>query len=270
MTARNQTSVQTIDRLVSIIECFTVDQPTWSLTDMSQRLGLPKSTLHRFLVSLESHGLLRPGEADRRWRPGYRLLVWGAIAAECTGLRHVAKRVMEDLVAETGETALLTVYAKQKVVCVEKVETNQPVRLTLDVGSARAPHAGASSKVLMAYLPDEEIDTVIQQKGLPKLCNSTITARDELAAELAAIRRLGYAMSREETDVGAWGVATPIRDWRGAVSAAIGVAGPLSRFSDDLVDHYVACCRRAAEEISVSIGARAGRQVEASQPSAGD
>jgi DNA-binding IclR family transcriptional regulator len=174
---------------------------------------------------------------------------------------------MRDLVADTGETAILTIYDNQEVICVEKVETSQPVRLTLDVGRARAPHAGASSKVLMAYLPDEEIEAIIQNKGLPQLCTNTITDRDELLAELAAIRCRGYAMSREETDIGAWGVATPILDWRGNISAAIGIAGPSSRFSDDLVDDYVERCRQAAESISLSIGANIERQVENSQRS---
>ncbi len=249
------TSVQTVDRLVKIIDCFSPERPAWSLTEISAHLGLPKSTLHRFLVSLEQHGLLRRG-ADKRWYLGYRLFVWGNLSAESTDLRHISKPIMRDLVVETGETAILTVYQQREVICLEKVETSQPVRLTLEVGARRPPHAGASSKVLMAHLPQEEIEAIIQENGLPEYYANTITEPDELMAELARIRARGYAVSREETDVGAWGVATAVRDWKGTVIAAIGVAGPLSRFSEERMERYVEHCRRAGQRISISLGAK--------------
>jgi DNA-binding IclR family transcriptional regulator len=242
--------VKTINRLVQVLDCFSPEQPTWSLAELSVRLGLPKSTLHRFLVGLEAHGILRRDNADKRWRLGYRLFAWGSLAAESTGLRHIVGPIMRQLVAATGETAILTVYHDHEVICVEKVETSHPVRMTLDVGTRRHAHAGASSKVLMAYLPEEEIEAVIRDKGLPKLCINTIVDPDRLVAELAKIRAQGYAVSREETDLSAWGIATPIHDWNGEVVAAIGVAGPASRFGDDRVQQYAQDCREAARQIS--------------------
>jgi len=242
--------VKTIDRLVKIMDCFSPEQPVWSLRELSEQLQLPPSTLHRFLVSLEAHGILRRDPGDKRWQLGYRTFIWGNLAAESTGLRHVARPVMHDLVAATGETAILTVYHDQEVICVDKVETSYSVRMTLEVGRRRPPHAGASSKILMAYLPEEEIQAIIRDKGLPKVCTNTITDPDELMAELAKIRACGYAESREETDLGAWGVATPIRGREGEVVAAIGIAGPSSRFTDQLVQQYVILCRQAAQRIS--------------------
>jgi DNA-binding IclR family transcriptional regulator len=173
VTVNSASPVKTVDRLVRILDCFSRERPAWSLAELSAYLGLPKSTLHRFLVSLESHGVLRREAADRQWRLGYRLSIWGNAAAQSTGLRHVARPVMRDLVAATGETAILTVYHAHEVICIEKVETSHSVRMTLDVGMRRPPHAGASSKVLMAYLPEEEIQAIVQDKGLPQLCCNT-------------------------------------------------------------------------------------------------
>jgi DNA-binding IclR family transcriptional regulator len=248
-------SVKTVDRLVRVLDCFSVERPTWSLTEFSAYLGLPKSTLHRFLASLESHGILRRDPSDKRWRLGYRLVTWGELAAESTGLRHIALPIMRDLMTATGETAVLTVYQDQEVVCIEKVETSHPVRLTLDVGTRRPPHAGASSKILMAYLPEEEIQAIIHDNGLPKVCTNTITDPEQLAAELATIRARGYAESLEETDPGAWGVATPISGGNGGIVAAIGIVGPSLRFADGLAQQYVALCRDAARRISMLLGA---------------
>lgn len=245
----NPSSVKTIDRLVTILDCFSADHPTWSLGELSEHLRLPKSTLHRFLIALESYGILYRDPNDRRWRLGYRLFAWGSLAAESTDLRRLAHPVVRDLSVATGETAVLTVYRDGEVVCLDKVETNQPVRVALEVGSRHPPHAGASSKVLMAFLPEEETQRIVHQRGLSPLCRNTITNPETLRVELARIRLQGYAESQEETDLGAWGVATPVRDGAGEVIAAIGIAAPMSRHSAERAQMYISLCQQAAERI---------------------
>jgi IclR family transcriptional regulator, KDG regulon repressor len=242
--------------MVDVLNCFSKDRPAWSLSELSARLALPKSTLHRFLVGLERHGLLRRGHEDGKWRLGHRLFVWGSLAAESSGVRHVALPVLRELTETTGETVLLTEYHDGEVICIDKVETKQSVRIALEVGERRAPHAGASSKVLMAYLPESEIAAIIREKGLPRYCERTITDPLELRRELARIRECGYALSFEETDCGAWGIATPVRNWEGAVVAALGVAGPTVRYGGEQVQRYVNLCCEAAARISALLGSR--------------
>jgi IclR family KDG regulon transcriptional repressor len=254
-------SVKTVDKMVQVLDAFCPDHPTWSLAELSAHLELPKSTLHRFLCGLESHGILRRDPVDMRWRLGYRLFLWGNLAEKSTGLRDIASPPMRDLVAATQETVLLTVYHAQEVVCIEKAETSHPVRLTLEVGTRRPPHAGASSKVLMAYLPDDEVRAIIADKGLPELCTNTITDPVQLQAELARIRTKRYAESHEETDPGAWGIATPIFDRNGAVIAAIGIAGPSSRYTSHRALEYVKLCRDAAGRVSALLNS--GRSARA-------
>jgi DNA-binding IclR family transcriptional regulator len=254
----NTPAVRTIDRLVEILDCFSHDQTALSLSDLSERLNLPKSTLHRFLVGLESHGVLRRDVDDRRWRLGYHLLIWGNLAAESSALWEIAKPIMRDLAAASGETTILTVYHDREVICIDMCETSHSVRLKMEVGARQAAHAGASSKVLLAYLPEEEILAIIAEKGLPKLCANTITDAEVLRAELACIRERGFAESCEETDLGAWGVAAPIKDWKGRVVGAIGLAGPTQRYSDEKVKQYVTLCRASAAQISafLNVGAQ--------------
>ncbi len=244
----SSSSVKTVDRLVQVLDCFSTEKPVWSLADLSAHLRLPKSTLHRFLVSLEVHGILRRDPEDKLWRLGYRLFIWGGLAEESTGLGHLAKLVMQELAIETGEMVALTIYQDQEVVCIAKVDTHHSVRLALTVGARRPPYAGASSKILMAFLPEAEIEAIIA-KGLPKLYVNSITDPDVLRADLAVIRSQGYALSIEETDPGAWGIAMPIRGRHGRVVAAIGVAGPTLRFSDEISRRCVDACRRASARI---------------------
>jgi DNA-binding IclR family transcriptional regulator len=165
---------------------------------------------------------------------------------------------MSDLVATTGETAILSIYHDHEVLIIDKCETSHSVRLKMEIGMRSAPHAGASSKVLLAYLPEEEITAIVTEKGLPKLCTNTITDLYSLKEELEKIRLCGYAFSLEETDHGAWGVATPIFDMNGRVVGAIGIAGPTQRYSKEKLDQFVELCRRQADGISevLNVGSR--------------
>jgi DNA-binding IclR family transcriptional regulator len=251
----DRSSVRTIDRMVDLLDCFSTDRPAWSLSELSARLNLPKSTLHRFLVGLERNGIARRGADDNKWRLGHRLVIWGSLASATTGVHHVAAPVMRELAETTRETVLLTEYHDGEVICMDKIETSHSVRIALDVGARRAPHAGASSKVLMAYLPADEIAQIIKEKGLPRYCERTITDAADLRRELERIRQCGYALSYEETDCGAWGIATPVFNWEGRVVAAVGIAGPTVRFSSEVAQRYTALCCDAAKRISGLLGA---------------
>jgi len=247
--------VTTVDRLVSVLDSFSPERSGWSLAQLSVHLGLPKSTLHRFLVGLETHDILGRNQDDKLWRPGYRLLAWGKLAEKTIDLNQVARPLMKEMAAATGEMVILTVYSQREVICIDKIDARHPVRLALEVGSRRPPHAGASAKALAAFLPEAERQAIIRGGKLPKLCTNTITDPDELEAELARIRRQGYALSIEETDPGAWGIATPIFDRAGNLAGAIGVAGPIQRYSEDLAQHYVALCQEAGRQVSAQLGA---------------
>jgi IclR family KDG regulon transcriptional repressor len=249
-------SVSAVDRLVSVLDSFSPERPGWSLAGLSAHLGLPKSTLHRFLVSLETHDILRRNPDDKRWQLGYRLLYWGELAEQATSLIQVTRPLMEGLAKATGEMIVLTVYSDHEVVCLQKIDARHPVRLELDVGARRPAHAGASSKILTAFLPEEEVQAIIRERGLPRLCINTITDPEDLAAELARIRSQRYAQSIEETDPGAWGIATAIFNRAQAVVGSLGVAGPIQRYSDDLAQQYVALCREACHAASMQLGAR--------------
>ena len=247
---KKPSSVTTVNRLVRVLDSFSAEHPAFTLSELAASLELPKSTLHRFLVSLESHGILRRNPDDKLWRLGYRLFVWGWLAEEATGLSHIAHPLMQEIADSTGETVTLTVYTDHEVLCVDKIDTHHSVRLALEVGSRRPAHAGASSKVLLAYQTESEVEAVIRERGLTRLCTNTITDPAELAKELAEIRLQGYALSIEETDAGAWGVATPVWERGGRVVAAIGIAGPSMRFSEGLIERYVTACRRASRTMT--------------------
>ena len=246
-------TVTAVNRLVMVLDCFTNEKYAWSLSELRDHLGWPKATTHRYLTALENHGILHRRGDDKRFRMGYKLYLWGNIAAESMPLQEIARPIMKDLMDRTGETVLLVIYHNQEVVCLEKIDSDRPFRIVLEVGRLQAPHASSSCRVLMAYLPMEEIKAIIRDKGLPKLCKNTITDAEALLVELEKVRKAGYAHSVEEVDLDTRGVSAPIFDHKGQCIAGISIVGPIFHFTYELVDKYADLVKEAAKEISENL-----------------
>lgn len=205
---------------------------------------------------LRRHGLVSQDPLSKRYRLGYGAIDLGRRAASGLTIRHVADPFMRRVAEATGETVVLTVVNDQRdrAVCIERIESRHDLRLHLEVGGQSYLHAGASSKVLLAYFPQTEVEELVRRVGLPILAQHTIQDLSRLIEELATIRGRGYAFSREETNAGAWGVAVPILDAEDRAIAAIGIAAPTSRHSPDAERRFVALTREAGSQIAEALG----------------
>lgn len=254
--------VKILDKTFRILALFSAGTPEWGVTDLAAEAGMPKSTVYRVLRVLLRHEILAQDPLTKRFRLGLGALELGRRAYEGMELRQVALPVLQRIAALSDETVVLEVLNQEhdRVVCVERAQRQTGLRLILDVGSTAPLHAGASSKVLLAFLPDEEIEAVIA-RGLPALTARTITDADRLRRDLAEIRERGYAVSYEETDEGAAGVAAPIWDRTGHVVAGLTIAGPLSRLNQATVSRYVDLARDGAQQIAMELGIAGRRDV---------
>ena len=248
-------SFQVLERTFSILDLFDEEHPEWSTTEVARRLGLPIPTVHRILAALRRHGYVSQHEETKRFRLGIAALQLGDRARAVVDLRSVALPALRRLSHETGETALLTVLSpgRDHAVCLERVETPQPLRLSVQPGRQLPLHAGASQKALLAFLAAEEIERVTTGP-LEQLCRATITDVEALRANLAEIRERGWALSFEETNVGVWGVAVPLLDEHGLAVAALGLAGPSARLSPEEVGDHVGRLGDAAVELAAPLG----------------
>jgi IclR family acetate operon transcriptional repressor len=234
---------------------FGADQPEWGTSEVARAARLPVPTAHRILAALTARRYLARDERTRRFRLGPAALELGGRARTVLDLRKAALPVLRRLARETDETALLTVpnTERDRSVCLERVESSQPLRLSVEPGRRLPLHAGASQKALLAFLTAEEIDRVASGL-LERLCNATITDADALRANLAEVRECGWAISFEETNVGVWGVAVPLLDEDGTAIAAVGLAGPSARLSQDEVLDHLEHLRDGAVEITAPLG----------------
>ena len=244
--ARNTTA----DRAIDVLLLFNERRPVLTAEEVAELLDMSRSTTYRYLLSLRSYGLVEEGDASGEFRLGTAVFQLARVARKGLGLSEVALPVMRELVDQTGESALLTRRSGAHVVCIERVECSHSVRLSYERGQVLPLHAGASAKVLLAYLKPAEIEAVLSAGPLPRYTEQTVTDPDALRAQLDAIRAAGYIVTDGEVDVGVRGVAAPILGINGQALAGISVAGPLFRLNDTMLPAVIAAVRAAAETIS--------------------
>lgn len=247
----------TADRAIDVLLLFDSSTPVLWAGDIADRLGMSRSTTYRYLQSLRSSDLLEEDTARGGFRLGPRIFELARIARQGLGLSEIALPVMEDLCREVDEAVLLTRRSGTMAICVERVETNRPIRLSYERGHALPLHAGAPSKVLLAY--EEQADLAVESLGeLERFTDSTITDPDALRTELGKIRKQGYALSNGERDEGVRGIAAPIFGADGRIVAGISV-GTVSFLADeDDLPATIAAVRASAQRVTdrlVQIGA---------------
>jgi DNA-binding IclR family transcriptional regulator len=191
----------------------------------------------------------------------------GLLAQQKFNIAVIALPFMKELSRLTKETVLLTAVHGNKAFCLERVESEEPIRYSLFTPGANLPlHAGASSKVLMAYLPEAEWDAIITEEGLQRFTPQTITDRGVLKSQLKEIRTRGYAFSDQEVDREVRAVAAPIVNPRGELMAGLTVAGPAYRINKTKVQSLGRLVIRYAEKIAAQLQdpspARGRRPVE--------
>jgi DNA-binding IclR family transcriptional regulator len=247
--------LQVLDRAFAVLGLFTCEEWEWTTTGVARAAGLTVPTAHRILRTLRAHGFVARDDETKRFRLGPASLALGDRARAVIDIRFLARPVLQQLVMETGETALLTGLNedRDRSVCLERVESTQPLRLSVQPGRQLPLHAGASQTVILAYMPDEEIARLLEEP-LERLCSGTITNPATARANLDEIRARGYAQSIEETNEGAFGIAVPILDSDRSIIAGVGLAGPSARLSQKRLSMDLRHLHKAAGDIGRALG----------------
>lgn len=254
MEPKKTAKLETGDRILKILECFTLEKPEWGVSELSEHLQVYKSVVHRALVTLENRGFVKQNPENQKYSLGIKLFELGMIAASQINIRTIAKPIMEELCEQTNETVMLMIVDHLDGICIEKVESSQSVRYTSPMGKRVPLHAGATTKILLAYLPEERIRQIISME-LPSFTKYTVVDPAELQRELETIREQGYSISANDFSLGGMGIAVPIRDYTGNVVAGLSISGLEIRMSKDK-DRLLWLCQQAAHDISKRLGAR--------------
>jgi DNA-binding IclR family transcriptional regulator len=228
---RTLSSVRNAARLLKV---FSALEPELGVTELSERLEIGKSTVHRLLATLCSEGLIEQNTTTGRYRLGVAVHDLGGAVSTGSTLHSAVLLPMSDLRNRTGETVQLGVLDGREVVYIERLESPNAARAYVDDGRRRDAHSTGSGKCLLAFLTPHQLDRLLDGWDMPQYTPHTVTNHTTLRRELLKTRRRGYAINLQESEVGVLSVAAPIRDTAGRVVAAISVAGLAHRLEPSL------------------------------------
>ncbi|MEE6169689.1 MULTISPECIES: IclR family transcriptional regulator [unclassified Mycolicibacterium] len=238
----------TADRALDILLLFNDNKLVWTGSEIADQLGVARSTGYRYLQSLVNTNFVE--EVPGGFRLGLRILELARLARTGMNLSEIALPAMHELAAAVKETVLLTRRSGRSVVCLDLVEAPYPVRLSYERGHLLPINAGAAAAVLLAWESEDEVTTVLDAAPLESFTAKTLTDTGELRKRLARIRKEGVAVSQGELDEQILGVAAPIRDAKGAVTAAVSIAALASRVPRAQIKDVKAAVKRSADLIS--------------------
>jgi DNA-binding IclR family transcriptional regulator len=242
-------TTRAVDRALAILCAFSRETPALGVTELSERLELTKSTVHRLLQVLMARGMVAQDPDRRHYTLGYRVLALAqAVPGEAT-LRQICQPYMQALRTATEETIGLYVVAGDVRVCLDELESPQMLRMSAGVGRCFPLDRGAAGKALLIDGP--------QQRELWRRATASLSADryDLLVRELGEIRSRCYAQTAGETVAGSASLAAPIRGPDGGVMASLSVAGPASRFNGPAVQRSVAALLDAVTRIGRDLDA---------------
>lgn len=256
MEQRKESHVQSVQRALQLVELLAAEKREMSLTEIAQKAGWPKSTVHGLLSTLRDFHYVEQSAETGRYRLGVRLFELGNVVAGSWDVRAAAKPAMQRLSAQLGETVQLGAEDKGEVLYLEKIESTQLMRIVSETGARLPMHCSGLGKVLLAYKTPAEVKWIVSQKGLPALTAQTITSMDRLERELAEIRRRGYGFDNGEIMDGLRCVAAPIYDGNGRVRYALSISGLSANMQGDRLEKVIQAVVEAAHSISYSMGYR--------------
>lgn len=239
-------------RALEVLFAFTEQRPQLSMRELADELGIPVSTTHRYVSLLRDMGLV-----DERGRGQYhltmRVAALGRAARGATPMAVLAEPYMRELVQKTGETAILVRMVHQRPVCIHRVESSQPIRLSFEVGQQLPALRGASARLLLgSFSPAEReryVDQALEDGAVPPA-----QGRDQFLRDIERDSSRGWAVSRHEIDRGVWSAAAPVSDGTDT-PMTLSAPSPAFRIDEAEEETIIELVRKTAADISRALGA---------------
>jgi IclR family transcriptional regulator, pca regulon regulatory protein len=252
-TERDGAFVQSLERGLLVIRALSSPEPQ-ALSEVARATGLSRAAARRFLLTLKRLGYVR--QASGRFALTPRVLELGYAYLSSLTLPEVAQPHLERLVDRVQESSSVSVLDDDDVVYVARVPTRRIMSVTISVGTRFPAYVTSMGRVLLAGLPDEEVDATLARADLRKLTARTLTSAQELRDEIERVRRQGYAIVSEELEAGLRSIAAPIRGAAGAVTAAVNLSVQASRTTvADMKRRLLPPLRETAAAIERDLGA---------------
>jgi IclR family transcriptional regulator, KDG regulon repressor len=246
---------RSLERALKILNAFDSEKQALTLAQLSTALDLPRATVLRLCTTLVKYSFLRQDPESKRYSLGLRLFELGSIVFNSFSLRKIASHHLTELQVKLGKTVFLGVVDNDDLLYVDKREDpRNPISFTSEIGRRRPPTWGMVGPAILAYMPESEIERIIDKRPLKTTAKKSFTSKEEFMAWLREIRKQGFAVDQEAAMDGISGVAAPIREASGKVIAAIGVAFIASSVDQKSLKKIIKEAMATAGSISTELG----------------
>ena len=247
--------VQSLDRGLAVIRCFSSEHPSLTLSEVAERTGLTRAAARRFLLTLQELGYV--GSSGRQFSLRPRVLALGYAYLSSFSVSQIAQPHLEDLAEELHESCSVSVLDGDDLVYVARASANRIMTIALTVGTRLPPYPTSMGRILLAHLPEAELDAYLRRTTMRKLTEHTITDPAELRAVLATARARGWTAVDQELEAGVRSIAVPIRDSSRKVVAAINASAHAARVPmRTLEKQFLPRLQEAARQIDSELAAR--------------
>jgi len=247
-------SVPSLQRGLAMLEILADSRKGLTLSNLTQRMRLPKSSVHALLLTLDRAGYLHRSEVTGRYLFGTKLFSLATKSVSRLELKEQALPSLASLAKETGLTVHMAIPERGTAILIEKIDPPGLIRLATWPGKQMDLHCTGVGKALLAYLPQEEVSTLIRGYGLPQHNARTLSSAKRLREELVQIREQGYSYDDEEDEVGLRCIGAPVFDRNRVCIAAISVAGTTAQIHPDNLDALSRKIRQVADTVSFQMG----------------
>jgi len=251
MKQYRKSRIQSLIRGLEILKCFTPNKPVLRLVDLSNKLNISKSTLFRYVSTLENLGYLTKDENTKCYKLTIKVLDLGFAALKGLGFSDIATPYLEELAHQCQESASMAILDGFYVVYVARSATKRWMSTNLQIGAKLPAYCTSLGKVVLACRPFSEVRKILEERELKSYTPYTITDLDILQKELIKVRENGYAINNQELEVGLLSSAAPIFGPKGEIIAAINISMSSARISlDELRQKYIPKLIQTATQIS--------------------
>ena len=219
--------VRALERGLDVLQAFSGETPSLTLTEVARLTGLSRATARRILHTLRHLGHVTV--EDRRFALTPRVLSLGWAYLSSLSLWEIATPYLEELAVESGESCAASTLALPDIVCVARASSRRIMDPRLELGARLPVHATSAGRVLLADLPDDELDRFLAGAALEPLTDRTITEPARLREAVLGTRARGWALVDQELEVGLRSIAVPIRAADGSAVAALNLASAAGR-----------------------------------------
>lgn len=245
--------VRALERGLSVLEVLSAAREL-SLSEIARRVELSYSTTYRLLETLRQQKFVAQASESGLYRIGIKSFEVGASFLSQGRLPEIAHGFMKQLVDDANETVNLAILDGHEAVYVHQVEGRQMVRMFTHIGGRTPLYCTGVGKILLAWLPGEEVHRLLKLTPLKKFTSHTQTGLRKILAELERVRAQDYALDDEERETGVRCVAAPVRGRRGETVAALSLSAPTSRLPKERVRAVAAKVKETAQQISTHLG----------------